>query len=104
MSQLVAAVADQQPYYDGLFGVAHERALPPEYRTLPGVQDLCWRAYAHVEALWPEDVATLGKRAVRKPQWREETADGQPYVVVQMGWIWVGQVAPRVGVPGGAAK
>jgi len=94
LSQLVAAVADRKQDYDRLFvfGPAQVRALPIEYRNLPGIQDLQWAAYADVEAFLLEDFAQVGRWASRKPHWPGETADGHPYMAVQVGWLWVGQV------------
>lgn len=96
-SQLVAAVADRQAHYENLFGEAGPfrpapaRELPPEYRAVPGISGLRWKSHADIQALTLEDFADLGRWASSKPHWEGKTVDGEPYIAVQVGWVWVGQ-------------
>lgn len=104
-SQLVAAVADRYAQYDKLFGeeapfrAVTPLALPSEYRGIPGIQDLEWRRYADIEALLPEDYAARGPATWRKPHWDATTVDGEPYIAVQVGWVWVGRCHPDGALP-----
>jgi hypothetical protein len=97
-SQLVAAVADRHAHYDGLFGEGGSfralpaRALPPEYQNVPGIQDLTWRRHADIAAFLPEDYTTQDLETRRKPHWDATTVDGHPFIAVQVGWVWVGQI------------
>ncbi|SFQ82251.1 hypothetical protein [Hymenobacter arizonensis] len=97
-SQLVAAVADRHAHYAGLFGDAGAfralpaRNLPPEYRDVPGIRGLTWRRHADVAAFSPEDFAAQGAETKRRPHWEATTGDGAPYIAVQVGWVWVGQL------------
>jgi hypothetical protein len=96
-SQLVAAVADRQAHYEGLFGETGSfralpaRDLPPEYRAVEGLRGLTWRRHADIAAFLPEDFESQGVETKRKPHWNATTVDGEPYIAVQVGWVWVGQ-------------
>ena len=100
-SQLVAAVADRQAHYEGLFGETGSfralpaRDLPPEYRNVPGIRGLTWRRHADIAAFLPEDFETQDAETKRRPHWDATTADGEPYIAVQVGWVWVGQAHPK---------
>jgi hypothetical protein len=104
-SQLVAAVADRQAHYEGLFGETGSfralpaRDLPPEYRDVPGVGRLTWRRHADIAAFLPEDFAAQGTETKRRPHWDAATVDGQPYIAVQVGWVWVGQAHREEALP-----
>lgn len=97
-SQLVTAIRERKAYYEQLFGhwvgsrVHPPQALPPEYQALPGVQDLHWTRYPDVELLLLDDFAEQSAWATKKPHWPGETLDGEPYIAVQVGWVWVGQL------------
>jgi hypothetical protein len=100
-SQLVAAVADRQAHYEELFGATGSfralpaRDLPLEYRNVPGVQGLTWRRHADIAAFLPGDFAAQGAETKRRPHWDATTVDGEPYVAVQVGWVWVGRAQPE---------
>ena len=100
-SQLVAAVADRHAHYEGLFSETGSfralpaRALPPEYRDVPGIRGLTWRRHADIAAFLPEEFEAQLAETKRKPHWDATTADGEPYIAVQVGWVWVGQALPE---------
>ncbi|WP_324677810.1 hypothetical protein [Hymenobacter sp. GOD-10R] len=90
-SQLVAGLEDRKTLYENFFGPEANLPFPTEYQQLPGVTELHWTARAQVEAYWPEDFAELGSWGLNRPHWEAETADGEPFFTVQVGWVWVGQ-------------
>lgn len=93
-SQLVAGIAEKQEGYAHVFAEVAEAAAPPlpaEYLSLPGVADLHWIARAETTTIWPEDLLDTDAWALQKPHWPASTADGQAIIVVQIGWVWVGQ-------------
>ena len=100
-SQLVAAIAGRHAHYDDLFGEAGSfrvlpaRDLPPEYRDVPGIGDLTWRRHADIAAFSPEEFADQGSETRRKPHWDATTVDGEAYIAVQVGCVWVGQAHPE---------
>ncbi|GAB3224277.1 hypothetical protein GCM10027346_04250 [Hymenobacter seoulensis] len=67
--------------------------LPIEYAELPGADKLTWRTQPYEvwhEADdypdgWPDDF-------LRRPHYEYEYPDGARYLVVQTGWMWVGQL------------
>ncbi|QIX63254.1 hypothetical protein HER32_19575 [Hymenobacter sp. BT18] len=92
-SQVVAGVQERIRWYATGFGdaVPEGPPLPPEYQQLPGAGQLSWRTH-HWEAMldrfdyptsWPAWV-------LRKPHRPYQTPDGQEYLLVQTGWVWVG--------------
>lgn len=96
-SQLVTAIGERKAHYEQLFAhwagsrVQPPQALPPEYQVLPGVQGLHWTRYPEVELLLLDDFAEQSAWATKKPHWPGETLDGEPYMAVQVGWVWLGQ-------------
>jgi hypothetical protein len=96
-SQLVTAIEERKAHYEQLFmhwagaRVHPSRELPPEYQALPGVLDLHWTSYPDVELLLPDEFAEQRAWVAKKPHWPGETVDGEPYIAVQVGWVWVGQ-------------
>ena len=104
-SQLVAALADRHAHYEGLFSEAGSfRALPalplpPEYRDVPGIEGLTWRRHADIAAYLPEDFAAQNAETKQKPHWDATTAEGEAYIAVQLGWVWVGQATTEPALP-----
>ena len=104
-SQLVAAVADHHAHYsklfseEGSFRPLPRLDLPPEYRDVPGIRDLAWRRHADIAAFLPEDYAAQDLKMRRKPHWNMTTAEGDLFIAVQIGWVWVGQVPPTDSSP-----
>ena len=96
-SQLVAALADRHAHYDGLFDEAGSfralpaRRLPPEYQDVPGIADLTWNRHADIAAYSPDDFAAQDAQTKQKPHWDATTVDGEAYIAVQIGWVWVGR-------------
>jgi|GEM_PF-6813642 len=97
VSQVVAAVEERISWYEDLFGapVADGPPLPAEYRQLPGAEKLTWTTHPHVAMLdtftypdgWPA-------RELRRPHWYHTAENGDEYLIVQVGWTWVGQLPP----------
>ncbi|WP_035567922.1 hypothetical protein [Hymenobacter sp. IS2118] len=92
-SEVVVAVEKMINRYEGRFGEVLELPLPPEYQSLPGIYDLRWTAKEYVMVYTPEDFAEMGKWASRKPHWPVEGSKGEPLIIVQLGVVWVGQLA-----------
>ncbi|MDO7850482.1 hypothetical protein [Hymenobacter convexus] len=92
-SQLVAGIEEQKAHYEGLFGEPVALSLPMEYQVLPGVRDLQWTALAYVTPFYPEDFASLGSWALKKPHWPTESPSGEKMIAVQIGVVWVGKMA-----------
>ena len=92
-SEVVVAIEEKTDRYAGRFGEVVDLPLPPEYRSLPGINDLRWIAKEYVTVYSLEDFIEMGKWASRKPHWPVEGSDGEPLVLVQLGVVWVGQVA-----------
>jgi hypothetical protein len=94
-AQLVAGIEEKQTWYEGVFAKVAAADAPPfpaEYQLLPGVADLHWTARAEITTCWPEDLLDVYAWALQKPHRPGNTADGREVIVVQIGWIWVGQV------------
>jgi hypothetical protein len=92
-SQVVAAIGERMDGYAEMHGDMLELPLPPEYQSLPRINDLRWTAHKYLMPYWPDDFAAMGKWAARKPHWPGKDSNGDPLVVVQLGIVWVGQKA-----------
>ena len=92
-SEVVVAVENLIDRYKGRFGEVLELPLPPEYQSLPAIDDLTWTAKEYVTVYTPEDFAEMGRWASRKPHWPVDGDDSEPLVLVQLGVVWVGQIA-----------
>jgi hypothetical protein len=90
-SQLVAGIKEQ--HYEGLFGEPLNLPLPSEYQSLPGITNLQWNARANITVFDAEDFATLGLWAANRPHRPVEGTNGELLVAVQVGVVWVGQMA-----------
>jgi hypothetical protein len=90
-SRLRAAVNERRLLYENLFGVAQDLPLPAEYRAVPGIEALDWRAYARLASYTPEEFEQAGPELATRPHSLEATAQGDACVIVQFGWVWVGQ-------------
>jgi hypothetical protein len=101
-SQLVTVIGARKAHYEQLFthwaggSAPPNQALPPEYETLAGVQNLHWTRYPDVEPFLLDEFAQQRAWAMTKPHWPGKTVDGEPYVAVQVGWVWVGQLKIRL--------
>ena len=94
MSQLDAAIHEKQRYFESRFRLEGEAVpLPPEYLSLPGASQLSWKCYAEIDAFDPDEFAEHYAWFKKKPHWSAQTADGNDCVVVQTGYLWVGQMA-----------
>ena len=94
LSQLDAAIQEQQAYFERRFGYEGEDVpLPPEYQALPGADKLQWTAYPEVDVYGLDEFAEYYGWYKRKPHWQEQTTDGEDCVVVQTGYVWVGRAA-----------
>lgn len=91
-SEAVAAIKEHRTRYEYFFGEAHPIPLPIEYQGLSGVAELNWTAHEEVEVFSPEEFAELGKWGARRRHWPALTTDGAACIVVQVGWVWVGQL------------
>lgn len=92
-SEVVVAIEKKVDSYAGRHGDVLDLPLPLEYQSLPGVHDLQWTAKEYLTVCSPEDFAEMGKWAARKPNWSIEGSDGEPLIIVQLGVVWVGQIA-----------
>jgi hypothetical protein len=92
-SQLVAGIEQQKGWYEAIVDEPGDLPFPAAYQSLPGVADLQWTAQRETTVIWPEDLSSTDSWALKKPHWEAVTAAGQPVIVVQIGWIWVGRAA-----------
>ena len=92
-SEVVVAIEEKMDGYAERHGDVLALPLPPEYQSLPGIHDLQWTAHEYLMPYLPDDFAQMRKWAARKPHWPAEDSNGDPLVVVQLGVVWVGQIA-----------
>lgn len=95
-SQVVTGIGERQARYGGMFGEPDSTGppLPPEYQQLPGAGQLTWTThpwYVGLEAFdlphgWPA-------WALTKPHYVHHLEGAGTCLMVQTGWVWVGQVA-----------
>ena len=95
-SQVVAGIGAKADYYRTLFGepVPEGPPLPVEYLELPGADKLTWQTYPwhiFVDSFdypdgWPA-------WALEKLHSLCQPEDNDEYLLVQTGWVWVGQLA-----------
>lgn len=94
-AQLIAGIEEKQAWYEGMFAEVAAADAPPfptDYQLLPGVTNLHWTARAEITTCCPEDLLDVDAWVLKKPHWPGKTADGREVNVVQIGWIWIGQV------------
>jgi hypothetical protein len=92
----VAGVLNKIEWYSSRFGepAADGPPLPAEYRALPGAEKLTWQTYPWeilVDSFdypdgWPAWV-------LAKPHYLCQPEANDEYLMVQTGWVWVGQAA-----------
>ncbi|WBA42801.1 hypothetical protein [Hymenobacter canadensis] len=95
-SKVVAAIQGMRARYRDRLQEADPAGppLPPEYRQLPGANQLTWHAHPWeilVDSFdypdgWPA-------WALAKPHYLCQPEDNDEYLMVQTGWVWVGQAA-----------
>jgi hypothetical protein len=90
-SQLVAGFEERAVWSETLFGELEKPPFPAEYQALPGVAGLHWTARPEITTLWPEEFAGPDTWEQRKPHRTTQLSTGETIIVVQIGWIWVGQ-------------
>ncbi|WP_022822935.1 hypothetical protein [Hymenobacter norwichensis] len=94
-SQVAVSTGKHLNNYQERFGDSDPTgpALPLEYRQLPGINQLAWHTYPweiFVDAYdypdgWPA-------WTLQRPNYLWQSEDGSQYLVVQTGWVWVGQL------------
>lgn len=93
LSQLDAAIDEQQAYFERRYGYEEENVpLPPEFRSLPGAAQLRWACHAVVDVYSPNEFAEHYSWYKKKPHWPAQTTNDEDCVVVQTGYVWVGRV------------
>jgi hypothetical protein len=95
-SQVVAGVGNKLEWYSSRFGEPAPGGPPlsAEYRALPGADKLTWQTYSWeilVDSFdypngWPA-------WALEQPHYLCQPEDNDEYLMVQTGWVWVGQAA-----------
>ncbi|GAB3852816.1 hypothetical protein GCM10028822_20950 [Hymenobacter terrigena] len=93
-SQVVAAIQERMDGYAEMHGEILDLPLPVEYRSLPGINDLQWTAREYLTVDYPEYFAQLGAWGRRKPHWPVVDSNGDTLIIIQLGVVWVGQIAP----------
>jgi hypothetical protein len=94
-SEVMVAIKDQFERYQTNYDAPDTTgpSLPEVYQKLPGAEKLTWHAQpweVFVDAFdypngWPA-------WALRKPNYLWQSPDGCEYLVMQTGWMWVGQM------------
>jgi hypothetical protein len=95
-SQVVAGLGERLTRSACMFGApdASGPPLPAEYRALPGANQLTWHAHP-----WEVLVDSFDHPggwpawALAKPYYLCQPEDNDEYLMVQTGWVWVGQAA-----------
>jgi len=90
-SRIQVAVNERRLRYENAFVDAQDVPLPLEYLAVPGIKTLDWRAYARLASYTPEDFKQAGPELANKPHELGKTAQGEPCIIVQFGWVWVGK-------------
>ena len=94
LSQLDAAIHEQQAYFERHFsGEGAEVPLPPEYQSLPGAEQLRWTCHPVLDGFRPDEFAEQYDWYRRRTYWTDQDADGEDWIVVQTGYVWVGRAA-----------
>jgi hypothetical protein len=94
LAQLDAAIHEQQAYFERNFhneGV--DIPLPPEYQSLLGAAQLRWTCYPVLDGLRLDEFTEHYAWYKKKPYWTDQDATGEDCVLVQTGYVWVGQAA-----------
>lgn len=90
-SRIQVAVKERRLRYENVFVEAQEVPLPLEYLAVPGIETVDWQAYAQLVSYTPEDFEQAGPKVTNKPCKQGKTGQGEPCILVQFGWVWVGQ-------------
>ncbi|RFP66525.1 hypothetical protein D0N36_04030 [Hymenobacter lapidiphilus] len=98
LSQVVVGTQGRIEWYENTFGDAVPAGplLPPEYRALPGADQLTWTTHRQQKWLdadnfphgWPA-------RLLRQEHTVRTLEVGRSFLVIPHGWVWVGR-APHV--------
>lgn len=95
-SQVVAGWQERIERYEGIFGeaVTDGPALLAEYQQLPGADELTWRTFAWEELLDAQDYPEgWPVKMLQRPHRTHQTSEGEEYLLVQTGWVWVGTMS-----------
>ncbi len=93
-SQVVAGIRERRARYQKSFGEPDPTGppLPPEYRQLPGAELLNWTTHPWQIGLDAFDYPNGWPAwALAKPHYAHIYENDNPYLMVQTGWVWVGQ-------------
>ena len=95
-SQVVAGIGERRTRYSGMFGDPDPAGppLPPEYRLLSGSEILTWTTHPWYLGLDQLDYPTGWPAwTLHKPHYTHYFEGSGDYLMVQTGWVWVGQAA-----------
>lgn len=92
-SEVVVAVENMMEHYAERHGDVLDLPLPPEYQSLPGIHDLQWTAKQYLTVYSPEEFTEMGRWGRNKPHWPAVNSNDKPLIIVQLGVVWIGQVA-----------
>ena len=94
-SQVVVAIGERRARYGGMFGEPDPTGppLPSEYQLLSGAELLTWTTHSWYVGLdWFDYPFGWPRWALSKPHYIMPFEDTGPYLMVQTGWVWVGQL------------
>jgi hypothetical protein len=91
-SRLAVAVNERRRLYENYLGDKQDMPLPQEYLAVPGIDAFNWQAYARLACYTPEEFEQFGPELAAKPSKLGKTKQGEPCIIVQWGWVWVGQI------------
>lgn len=98
-SQVVTGIGIRADYYRTLFGepASEVLPLPAEYQKVPGADKLTWQTHRW-EVWYDADDFPAGWPAslLQHPHYEQQYSDGRLFLVVQTGWVWVGQLAATI--------
>ncbi|WP_426491821.1 hypothetical protein [Hymenobacter sp. 102] len=95
-SQVVAGIDERTAYYETIFGqpAPNGPPLPAEYQQLPDADKLTWQTYPWEVGYDADDFPGGWPDSLRRYPHHEHTySDGRLFLIVQTGWVWVGQLA-----------
>lgn len=92
-SRLTVGIEEWKTRYEDVYSEPEDMLpLPQEYRNIPGVNDLHWTTHRMTYQCTKEYFEDDREMGMKFPHfWPYTDEDGNPMVLVQIGWVWVGQ-------------
>jgi hypothetical protein len=99
-SRLRVVVGEQRTRYGNDFpDPVDTLPLPQEYRDIAGVNDLEWTTHRQLYAYNMEEFEEQHAWLARRNHWHYKGDNGEPLILVQHGWMWVGRAPMASSTP-----